>query len=287
MQKLGPNDLVMGGIPIAHVPFLDRFAPAARAGFKGISMGPRDLWQLEVEGKSAADARARAADHGMELREMDCICCWTPSHEKLTGDGELVQVLKSLQADPVLEAAARLGAASVTVVDMMGPMLSFDECVEGFAMLCDKAAALGLRVHIEFLPWGSIPDLMTAWRIIDAVGKPNGGLTVDTWHFFRSGSKLDDLANIPGEKIFTVQINDAPAKATANLMEECMVARLTPGKGDFDLPGFIQALDRSGSQAPIEVEVFHASLANPPIDSIAQDWAGAARALLTSARNKG
>jgi len=287
MQQLGPNDLVMGGIPIAHVPFLDRFAPAGRAGFKGMSMGPRDLWQLEAAGLSAQDARDRAADHGLVLREMDCICCWTPSHEKLTGDGELVQVLKSLRADPVLEAAARLGAQSVTVVDMMGPMLTFDECVESFAALCDKAARYDLRLHIEFLPWGSIPDLMTAWRIIEAAGKANGGLTVDAWHFFRSGSKLEDLANMPGEKIFTVQINDAPAQATANLMEECMVARLLPGKGDFDLPGFIRALDCSGSQAPIEVEVFHSSLATTPIDSIAQDWADSARALLTTARSKG
>lgn len=286
MQQLGPNDLVMGGIPIAHVPFLDRFAPAAKAGFKGISMGPRDLWQLEAEGKSAAEARARAADHGMVLREMDCICCWAPTHRAIKGDGALEQVLRSLTAEPVLEAAARLGASSVTVVDMMGPMLSFEESVESFAILCDQAAQYDLRLHIEFLPWGSIPDLMTAWRIIEAAGKANGGLTVDTWHFFRSGSKLEDLANIPGEKIFTVQINDAPAKATANLMEECMVARLTPGKGDFDLPGFIRALDRSGSQAPIEVEVFHASLADTPMDVIAQDWAGAARTLLTQARNK-
>ena len=51
--------------------------------------------------------------------------------------------------------------------------------------LCDAAGERGLRVCIEFVPCTGVPDLATAWRVVDESGAANGGLLVDMMHWHR------------------------------------------------------------------------------------------------------
>ena len=282
---LGPSDLVLCGPPIAHIPLLDRLAPAQKAGFAAVSVTPGDLWALDEQGVSLRDLSVRLSDHGLQLAEVDCIGCWLPSHAHAPADARFRELLLTLTPERVIDLAARAGARSVVAVEMMGVTPSLDEAAEAFARICDLAAEHGLPVHIEFLPFGGIADLAAAWAIVEAAGRPNGGLTLDSWHLFRSGSTLQQLAAIPGERIFTVQINDAPARPGADLFEETMTGRLLPGEGDFDLTGFIRTLDRIGSNAPIGVEVFSQAQAGATMDQISMAWASSARATIEKARN--
>ena len=278
------TDLVLSTPPFGHVPLLDRLAPARAAGFSAISLMPGDVWALEAQGMSAADIAARIADQGLGIREMDCTACWLPSHRNAGGDDPMAALLHSLTPEKVIAAAAQVGASSVTVVEMMGVTPSLDEAAEAFARLCDLAADHGLKAHIEFLPFGGIPDLASAWDIVEAAGRPNGGLTLDSWHFFRSGSSLDQLATLPGDRIHTVQINDAPAQASADLMHETMNARLLPGEGELDLTSFLRALDASGCTAPVAVEIFSTRTISEPMAQAVQGWAEAAHATIEKAR---
>ena len=282
---LGPSDLVLCGAPVAHVPLLDRLAPARDAGFAGISVTAGDLWALEEQGMSLRDASERMADHGLQLAEVECIGCWLPSHANAPADTRFRDLLVTLTPERVIDVAARAGARSVVAVEMMGVTPSLDQAAEAFARLCDMAAEHGLPVHIEFLPFGGIPDLTAAWAIVEAAGRPNGGLTLDSWHLFRSGSTLEQLAAIPGDRILTVQINDAPALPPADLFAETMSGRMLPGEGAFDLTGFIRTLDRIGSKAPIGVEVFSQAQAGQTIEEISTAWAATARAAIKKARN--
>lgn len=281
---LGPGDLVFSSVPVAHVPLLDRLAPVRDAGFAGISVQPSDIWQLEAEGMSAGEVARRIADHGLAIAEVDGTACWLPSQRTCDATGELASAMRGLTPDRVFATAGRIGARSITVIEMFGVTPSLDEAAEAFAALCDRAAADGLLVHIEFLPFGGIPDLASGLAIVEAAGRPNGKLTVDSWHLFRSGSTLADLAGISGECIGTVQINDAPARASGDLLHETMNGRLLPGQGEFDLPGFIRTLDAIGSRAPIGVEVFSPAEREQSIDRIARAWATSARAVLDEAR---
>lgn len=284
-MTLGPNDLVISAPPLTHVPLLERLAPVCDAGFKGMSLMPGDVWDLERQGMSAADIALRMADHGLAICELDCTGWWLPAHRRLDPTDEMGKLLRSLSPERVIDTAARIGAPSMTAVEMCNVEVDFDEAVEAFAGICDYAAERGVKVHLEFLPFGGIPDLMSAWRIVEAAGRPNGGLTLDSWHLFRSGSTLEQLAAIPGERIFTAQINDAPAQPEADLMHETMNGRLLPGQGSFDLTGFIRTLDAIGSTAPVAVEVFSADLPNQPLAEVARSWAAAGAATLAKARN--
>lgn len=279
------TELCLSGPPFGHVPMLDRLAPAREAGFSSISLLPGDVWSLEQQGMSAAEIRTRIEDHGLAIKEIDCAACWLPAHLTAGDDVPMAALLRSLTAERVIATAARIGAPSLTAVEMMGITPTLDEAAEAFAHACDLAAEHGVKVHIEFLPFGGIPDLATAWNIVQAAGRPNGGLTLDSWHFFRSGSSFELLASIPGSRIHTVQINDAPAEPQADLFHETMNARLVPGTGSFDLPAFLRTLDATGCTAPVSIEIFSATLADQPMSDTIKDWAVAMHAVINQARN--
>jgi sugar phosphate isomerase/epimerase len=126
--------------------------------------------------------------------------------------------------------------------------------VERFAALCDRAADIGAEVQLEFMPFTAVKDLAAAWEVVGAADRPNGGLVIDTWHFFRSGSDIAVLADIPGDRVFSVQVSDAPAEPSAPLVEETF-NRLLPGEGDLDLTGLLAALDRTGALRWVGPEV--------------------------------
>lgn len=284
-DALGPHHLVFCSPPRDDVPLLDRLAPVAAAGFAGISLLPGDVLRLEEGGMPARDIAARIADAGLAVREMDCIGCWLPSHTSEEAGVPFAGLLRTLTPERVIAAAARVGAPSVVVVEMMGTTApSLDEAAEAFARVCDLAAEHGLDAHIEALPAGNIASVPTAAAIVAAAGRANGGLTIDSWHFFRGGSTLADLAAIPPGRVMTVQINDGSAHPQGDPLHETMTARRLPGDGAFDLAGFIRTLDAIGSTAPIGVEVFRAEQIGQPIADTARDWIQATRTLLATAR---
>ena len=52
------------------------------------------------------------------------------------------------------------------------------------------------------------------------------GLVVDIWHLERGPSTLADLAEIPGEKVFDVELNDAPAPQFTDLFHDTINHRV-------------------------------------------------------------
>jgi len=58
------------------------------------------------------------------------------------------------------------------------------------------------------------------------------------------------LTTLPGAYVQAIQLNDAPALAEENIVEETMQRRLLPGDGDIALVEIIRALGASGCTAP-------------------------------------
>ena len=71
---------------------------------------------------------------------------------------------------------------------------SVDEAAEAFGRLCDRAAAHGLLVGIEWLPYTNIATAADAQAIVEAAGRPNGGYCADIWHHTRGA---DDDSHDP------------------------------------------------------------------------------------------
>src|SRR5439155_18331199 len=119
-----------------------------------------------------------------------------------------------------------------------------DDAAEAFAALCDRAAEHGLLVHLEFLPWSRIPDLATAWEVARRADRPNGGIALDAWHWYRSDvpSDVTTLRTIPGAKVLGIQLDDASAAREPNLMSATLHERLLLGEGAIDLTAMMSVL---------------------------------------------
>ncbi len=255
---MGPDDLVLcaGTLP-RDVPFEERLAVAADAGFASISLWGRDIASARAGGRSDADLRAMVADHGLTIAEVDPAWWWLPGATEIHIAPEFdTEQVFAFGEDELLSMAEAVGARSLNAVDVFGGTWSVDDAAEAFARLCARAAEHGLLVHLEWLAWSKIPDLTTALAIVQAAGAPNGGLNIDAWHLVRSGVSLDELAAVPGDRILGIQLDDGPAVAEADLIDATLHGRLLPGDGEFDLVGLVRALEATGTTAPLGIEVF-------------------------------
>lgn len=253
------------------VAFADRLEPAARAGFDGVSIFAADVDAFRAAGMSCAEARRRIADAGLMLTEVEIVGNWIAGTVPPPGMPDWLSALLSRNtAERLCGMAAELGATGISVAELFGRDFDAAVMADAFAALCHRAAAAGLHVALEPVPTGGIATLAQASDIVRRAAAPNGGLLVDSWHLFRSGSSLATLAALPGDAILSVQISDAPAAASDDLDREMVRGRLLPGAGELDLEGFMRAVAATGTAAPIAVEVFSDALSAHPIDTIAR-----------------
>jgi sugar phosphate isomerase/epimerase len=141
-----------------------------------------------------------------------------------------------------LEAMAELGARRVNSVSFE---TDFQRNVDQFGVLAETAAQFGIEVMIEFVPIFAVADLATAHRIVQAVGRPDLKLMIDTMHVARCGATAQDLAAIAPEAIGYVQLCDCPVKPVIpDYMDEAMYQRLAPGDGELALRDMLAAVPR-------------------------------------------
>ena len=77
--------------------------------------------------------------------------------------------------------------------------------------LGDLAASYGVKVAFEALAWGRfVDDYRRAWRIVELADHPAVGTCLDSFHILSRGHDPAAIEQIPGEKIFFVQLADAP-----------------------------------------------------------------------------
>ncbi|HEX4127445.1 MAG TPA: sugar phosphate isomerase/epimerase [Acidimicrobiales bacterium] len=257
-MTLGAGDAVLcsGTLPTA-ISFRQRIAAAVAGGFSGISLWGRDYQVARDEGLRDRDIRLLLADHGLTVGELDPAWWWPPGADEIHIPPEHDQERIFRYTEPELFAVAEaVGARSLNAVDVFGGAWTLDEAAAAFAGLCDRAAEHGLLVHLEFLPWSRIPDLATAWQVVAAADRPNGGLMLDSWHYFRSTPDGELLRSIPGTSILGVQLSDAPATPEPEPLHATLHERLLPGEGELPLPSLLADLRATATEAPLGVEVF-------------------------------
>ncbi len=160
---------------------------------------------------------------------------------------------------PFLDVAAELGARHVlaTADDTDDGRLA-----DNLFALCEAAAARGLTVDLEFVPWLSVPDLSSAANLVRRCDHSALGIAVDALHFHRSGSDIAALSGLPAAWFRYVQVCDAPRLTSPPgrdaLIHEAVKERLLPGDGAIDLVGLIRALPPS---LPLALEIPQSALA--------------------------
>ncbi len=123
--------------------------------------------------------------------------------------------------------------------------------------LGDLAQRYDIRIAFEALAWGRfVDDYRRAWHIVELAAHPAVGVCLDSFHILSRGHDPADIARIPAEKIFFVQLADAP-RLSMDVLSWSRHHRLFPGEGDFDLVDFTARVVDAGYSGPCSLEVFN------------------------------
>ncbi|WP_152463755.1 bifunctional sugar phosphate isomerase/epimerase/4-hydroxyphenylpyruvate dioxygenase family protein [Roseivivax sp. THAF30] len=159
-----------------------------------------------------------------------------------------------------------------------------DRAADDFAELGERAAARGLRIGYEALAWGKhVSDHRDAWEIVRRADHPNVGLVLDSFHTLARRIDPDSIRRIPGDKIFFVQLADAPAM-DMDLQYWSRHFRNMPGEGDLPVTPFMQAVMATGYDGPISLEIFNDQFRGGAPDTIALDGYRSIIALMDDVR---
>lgn len=142
---------------------------------------------------------------------------------------------------------------------------------EQLRAMAERAAARSLRLGYEALAWGTrVNRFDQAWRIVERADHPHLGLILDSFHTLALPDDWSGIADLPGERVFFVQLADAPRLDMATLMLS-RHHRSLPGQGEFDVGGFTEAVLRAGYTGPLSLEIFNDAMRSAPARQTARD----------------
>ena len=166
-----------------------------------------------------------------------------------------------------------LGAPLLLVCSNTSPASLGDAglAAEQLHALADRAARRGLRVGFEALAWGRWVRLYgQAWSIVREADHPHLGLILDSFHTLSLGDDPAGIGGIPGDRIFFVQMADAP-RLTMDVLQWARHYRNLPGQGDFDLVAFLEHVLLAGYAGTLSLEIFNDVFRSTPNRRTATD----------------
>ncbi|MCX5424976.1 bifunctional sugar phosphate isomerase/epimerase/4-hydroxyphenylpyruvate dioxygenase family protein [Streptomyces sp. NBC_00078] len=227
----------------------EKLTAASRAGFDGVEIFENDLLASPL---TPEEIRVRCADLGLTI--------------------DLYQPMRDIEAVPEdefgrnlcrarhkFELMRRLGADTVLVCSSVSPLAVGDDALaaEQLSQLADLAQDFGIRVAYEALAWGRhVSTYDHAWHIVEAADHAALGTCLDSFHILSRGSDPKGIEDIPGEKIFFLQLADAPLLAM-DVLQWSRHHRCFPGQGGFDVAGLARHVLRTGYDGPLSLEVFN------------------------------
>ncbi len=217
--------------------FEERVKAAAEAGFEGIGLRAETYVDALAEGLHDEEILGILEKYGIRVTEVEYIVQW--AEEKRSYE----QMYKEQICFHMCEL---FGVGSINCGLMENYPVEYT--AEKLKELCHRAGKL--CIGVEPMPYSGIPDVEKAWAVVKAAGCDNAKVLLDSWHWIRANQNYDKsyLADIPVEKLVSVQINDVQAHpyAAGILRDESMHDRVLPGKGFGDTEGFVKMLREKG-----------------------------------------
>jgi 4-hydroxyphenylpyruvate dioxygenase len=251
------NTILLGGSTI------DKLVAVQAAGFDAI-----ELWRQDLEAVDGgpADLAARLRDTSLGLVDYQVLMDFDGAPAEQQAD-------KRAEAITLLDTAAQLGADTLLVPASTAVVCDPDRIVDDLRWLADEAVSRKLRIAYEPMAWSTVHvDLRTAWALLRELDRPNVGLVVDAFHLFSIGGTVSDLAGIPADRVYLVQLSDLDQDLSGANRRTLIVTarheRLLPGEGQFPLGELREWARRIGYAGPVGVEVFNDSWnARPPMEA--------------------
>jgi len=260
----GDVDPGTGGREWSLFDFRDRVEAIARVGFKGMGLWHTDLYHI-LETRSLPEMKQIFDDNGIVHVELEFLFDWfheEGSERKMQSDAEKLKLLGAAEA---------LGARHLKVGDFFNQQIAMDQLSSSFAALCQDAANAGTSILFEVMPFAMIDNVADSLTMLEAADADNGGLMIDTWHIVKMGTPYAEVANIPQRFLLGVELNDGylVTPEGMELTTETTQHRAFPGQGEFDMPGFMNAIEAAAYDGPYGVEVINVRNRSRTLDELA------------------
>jgi sugar phosphate isomerase/epimerase len=242
--------------------FRERVESAARAGFKGFGIWHADLEHV-LKTRSFREMKQILDDNGIEHLELEFLTDWFLEGER--------KKQSEVRWKLLLDAGEALQAHHIKVGDFFQEKASMPRLMEAFAALCAEAAERGTKVGFELMPFAMIRTLEDSLKLVEGAGKANGGICLDTWHIVKLNIPFDRLRAIPLQYITSVELNDGTFECSWSLHEDTVNHRRLCGDGEFDVRGFVQAVQDAGYDGPWGIEVLSEELRKWPLERLTSE----------------
>jgi 4-hydroxyphenylpyruvate dioxygenase len=243
--------------------FIEKLSAVAAAGFDGIEIFENDFL--------AFDGPPR--DVGRMVRNSGLAITLFQPFRDFEGLPEPQRARAFDRAERKFDVMQELGTDLMLVCSNVSPISlgGIDRAAADFRELGERASARGLRVGYEALAWGRhINDHRDAWEIVRRADHPNVGLILDSFHTLARKIDVESIRAIPRDKIFIVQLADAPL-IDMDYLYWSRHFRCMPGQGDLPVKEFMSAVAATGYDGFLSLEIFNDQFRGGSPKSIALD----------------
>ena len=152
--------------------------------------------------------------------------------------------------------------------------------------LAERAARRNIRIGYEALGWGRVVNRYgQAWSIVRRADHPHLGLILDSFHTLSLRDDPAGIAEIPGERIFFVQMADAPW-LSLDVTNWARHHRNFPGQGQLDVVRFFEQALLAGYTGYLSLEIFNDVFRETPNRRTATDAMRSLLFLESEVRNR-
>lgn len=221
----------------------------AAAGFDGVEIFENDFLAYPA---GAAEVGRMVRDAGLQ------VVVFQPFRD-FEGLPEPQRARAFERAERKFDVMQALGTDLMLVCSNVSPAAlgGIDRAAADFRELGERAARRGLRVGYEALAWGRhVSDHRDAWEVVRRADHPAVGLVLDSFHTLARGLDPDSIRSIPGDRIFLVQVADAPL-LQMDYLSWSRHFRCMPGQGGLPVDRFLAAVAATGYQGFLSLEVFN------------------------------
>lgn len=256
----------------------EKLVAIAAAGFDGIEIFENDLLAFD---RSPREIAAMARDSGLEITLFQPFRDFEGLPEPLRGRA-------FDRAEHKFDLMEELGAPLMLVCSSVSDAAlgGIDRTVADFRELGERAARRGLKVGYEALAWGKhINDHRDAWEVVRRVDHPNVGIILDSFHTLARKIDVASIRSIPKDKIFIVQLADAPL-INMDLLYWSRHFRNMPGEGDLPVKDFLAAVTATGYDGFLSLEIFNDQFRGGSAGAISADGHRSLIYLVDQVRNE-
>jgi 4-hydroxyphenylpyruvate dioxygenase len=227
----------------------EKLRAIAAAGFDAVEIFENDFLSF---GGSPRDVGQLCRDLGLE------ICAFQPFRD-FEGMPEPQRARNFARAERKFDVMQELQTDLLLICSNVQPasLGGIDRAATDFHELGERAAKRGLRIGFEALAWGlHVNDYRDAWEIVRRAGHKSIGVILDSFHALAPSFPITPIQSIPADKIFLVQLADAP-KLGLDVLSWSRHFRCFPGQGDLPVRAFMEAVIATGYGGPLSLEIFN------------------------------